>query len=135
VTPPGQAPIQPFSFEEIHKVILLFAQDPQAAQFARSLFAELAPVRETESRPPSDASDLLAYSGIRGTNFSGDILPLLSLLSVETNQKVEEFMKSAAFGPPMNETERAQWIARREELRNTDEVKKWLRSVSGPEIR
>jgi hypothetical protein len=93
----------PFTFDEIHKVTLLFVAEPQATLVARSLFEE----------------------EVRGVSFTPDTLALLSLLSDETNQKVERYLETSF---PMNAAQRAEWEARREELRNADVVKQWQRT-------
>jgi hypothetical protein len=127
VTDTGQSPVHPFTFDKIHKVTRLFVAEPQATLVARSLFAEEIPPASGElERPSKDSSPSLPHSDMRGVTFTPDMLALLSLLSEETNQKVERYFKSSF---PMNATERAEWVLRREELLNVDEVKSWLHLV------
>jgi len=121
----------PFTFDEIHRVTLLFVADPQATLVAWSLFEAEVPTEEAPSviekvpPAPDDTSRPLRHSGMRGVSFTPDTLALLSLLSDETNQKVERYLQTSF---PMNATQRAEWEARREELRNADVVKQWQRT-------
>jgi hypothetical protein len=124
----------PFTFDEIHKVTLLFVAEPQATLVARSLFEAEVP-SATEEAPsviekvqpaPDDTSRPLRHSGMRGVSFTPDTLALLSLLSDETNRKVERYLQTSF---PMNAAQRAEWEARREELRNEEVVKEWQRTA------
>ena len=117
----------PFTFDEIHKVTLLFVADPQATLVAKSLFEEEVPSAAERVQPaPDDTSRPLRHSGMRGVSFTPDTLALLSLLSDETNRKVERYLQTSF---PMNAAQRAEWEARREELRNEDVVKEWQRTA------
>jgi hypothetical protein len=123
----------PFTFDEIHKVTLLFVADPQATLVAKSLFEEEVPSATDEvpsaagkvQAAPDDTSRALRHSGMRGVSLTPDTLALLSLLSDETNRKVERYLQTSF---PMNAAQRAEWEARREELRNADVVKQWQRT-------
>ena len=128
MTSAGQSSFHPFTFDEIHKVTLLFVPEPQATVLARSLFDEASSPTNESRTAAADSLQPLIHSGMQGVTFTPDMLALLSLLSDETNRKVESYLQST-FGRPMTVKDRADWAARRDELRNAVEVKKWLHAV------
>jgi hypothetical protein len=64
----------------------------------------------------------LTVGAVGGITYTDDTLVLLSLLSAETNEKVEKYRKRW----PRSAEEETKWRARRAELSAIEEVKKWL---------
>lgn len=60
----------------------------------------------------------LEDQGFIATNYSADMLMLLSLVSVETNRKVERYLEERRLGGvPWGPAEKGAWEARREKMR------------------
>jgi hypothetical protein len=66
---------------------------------------------------------------VSGITFARDMLILLSFLSPETNAKVEAYRRQSTAASKTPAEDEASWAARKDELRNLAEVKKWLAEV------
>jgi hypothetical protein len=118
-----------FTRDELFKVTRFFLSDDKAREMVEALFAEHGtPSRQSDGRSGSLQQPLpsgmreLTVGAVGGITYTDDTLVLLSLLSAETNEKVEKYRKRW----PRSAEEETKWRARRAELSAIEEVKKWL---------
>lgn len=97
----------PFSYEELVEGLRRFFPDEQARELAREAAAP--PVSSAERGQPTTSPQ---PQGV--TDFSRDVLVVMSLMSDETRDKVEQWRRRGGREP--SPAEQAEWNQRRAEL-------------------
>jgi hypothetical protein len=118
-----------FTRDELFKVTRFFLSDDKAREMVEALLAAHgAPERQSErsngnpQQPVPFGMREVTVGAVGGITYTDDTLVLLSLLSAETNEKVEKHRKRS----PRSSEEEARWQERRAEISAIEEVRKWL---------
>jgi hypothetical protein len=127
----------PFSRDELYRVMQFFVDETEAAEVVDSLFQNTGAVQETaghaqagNSSVPLDPGDEvrergpLRFESVSGITFTEDTLILLSMLSSDTEAKVDKYRHRHNPSRLTAEEER-RWRERREELEGLPEVRGW----------
>lgn len=129
----------PFSRDELYKVMLFFVDEKQAAEAVDSEIETPRLPRErggNEREPPANAENIpemtdrgavprrVRFESVRGVTYTEDTLILLSLLSSETERKVNAYRHASDRGGVTEEEER-RWQDRRRVLESLPAVRKW----------
>lgn len=104
--------MHPFTYDELYQASKLVMSDSEAARFA----AELAPGASVETLGEARSSGALSFRTVGHSDLLEDTLVLLSLLSAETQRKVERYRLQLYSGRIPSE-EDARWRERVEQLR------------------
>lgn len=136
----------PFTRDELYKVTQFFVGEKEAALAVDSLFESMTPPGEPSGKvqkPPGNHPKLpdspdeatrgrpTSFESVGGITFTDDTLILLSLLSSETEKKVDTYRQTRHKGGVTSEEE-VKWQKRRSEVERLPEVRRWRAKFGAP---
>ena len=139
-------PESPFSRDELYKVMQFFVDEKEAAEAVASLsqsaaelrqLSGIAPKQSARASDPTETAENagpgrpLRFEAVSGISFTEDTLILLSLLSMETAEKVDAY-RLAHRMPGHSAEEERRWQERRRELEGLPEIREWRAKFGGP---